>query len=377
MWINPATFASGYQVIFANDTSGGLSCLINSTGTLSYGRALIAVDGTTTGTVTFNQWNHIAFVRSGTSTSQFVVYINGSAAGSFTNSTSYAAGVVRIGTDGGGSSFPYTGYISNLRVISGTAVYTGAFTPPTLAPISTTGPTSAASYSSTTNVNTTFLTPASLLLNMANAGIYDAAVQNNVTTVSNAQASSTPTAQWPPTSMKFNGSTDYLTSLFSPSLSFGSSNFTIEAWIYFSTLPSNTWYTIYSYGNTNGLPRFILYFDTRTSQSSPGLRFTIVNSGGTAILDFNGGGTSGWNSGVWYYVAITRNANTWTLYRNGTSIGTTNNSSAVPAVTNGGSYIGVEPSGVAFFNGSIQDLRITNGVARTITASPTAAFPTR
>jgi hypothetical protein len=176
--------------------------------------------------------------------------------------------------------------------------------------------------------------------------------------------------------MKFNGSTDYLTAPFSPSLSFGSSNFTIETWIYFSTLPSNTWYTIYAYGNTNGLPRIILYFDTRTSQSSPGLRFTIINSGGTTILDFNGGGTSGWNSGVWYYVAITRNANTWTLYRNGSSIGTTTNSSAVPAVTNGGAYIGVEPSGVAFFNGSIQDLRITNGVARTIT-TPTAAFPTR
>jgi hypothetical protein len=36
----------------------------------------------------------------------------------------------------------------------------------------------------------------------------------------------------------------------------------------------------------------------------------------------------------------------------------------------------IDPTNLQYFNGYIQDLRITKGVARTIT-TPTAAFPTR
>jgi len=129
-YIYPINFASGYQVILANDTSSGFAVTINSTGTLGYGRALVATDGTTTGTVTFNTWNHVAFVRSGTGANQFVCYINGVVAGTFTNATSYASGVVRIGTDGGGSAFPLTAWVSNLR-LNNTALYSSPFTPST------------------------------------------------------------------------------------------------------------------------------------------------------------------------------------------------------------------------------------------------------
>jgi hypothetical protein len=311
---------------------------------------------TTSLTPTLNTWYHIAIVRSGSS---ITVYANGQSIGTGT----YAPNDQQFAEVCVGSLFYNTGYVqflsgyvSNFRFVKGTAVYTGAFTPPT-APV-------------------TAVTNTSLLLNMANAGIYDAAAQNVITTVSNAQASTTPTAQWPPTSMKFNGSTDYLTAPFSPSLSFGSSNFTIEAWVYFNSFPSNDFCTIYCYGATNGLPRFSLYFDARSSQSSPGLRFSVIDSGANTLVDFNGGGTSGWNINSWYHVAITRSTNTWTLYRNGISVGTTTNSNSIPAVTSNGVSIGKEINSSNFFNGSIQDLRITRGAARTI-ATPTAAFLTR
>jgi hypothetical protein len=362
MWINPATFASGYQVIFANDTSGGLSCLINSTGTLSYGRALIAVDGTTTGTVTFNQWNHIAFVRSGTSTSQFVVYINGSAAGSFTNSTSYAAGVVRIGTDGGGSSFPYTGYISNLRVISGTAVYTGAFTPPTLAPLTTAGSTSAASYSSTTNVNTSFTAAStSLLTNFTNAGIYDAAVQNNVITVGDAQASTTITAKWPPTSMKFDGTGDWLTAIDSPTLQLTTNDFTIDGWVYLSAI--SVAYGIISKG---------------TATTGWSVNVTALNKLQFSYTASNLTGTTTLATGTWYYFAVVRSGSATgnlKVYLNGTVDATSGG--AVTDNFNQTSilYVGADRIGGSALNGYLQDIRITK-YARTITL-PTAAFPTK
>jgi hypothetical protein len=129
-WLYSPSFGSSYKVLLANDTGSGFSSGLNANGTIFYGRSLITVDGTTTATLNFNSWNHIAYVRSGTGTNQFSVYING-VGQQFTNSTSYASGVVRIGTDGGGSSFPYLGYISNVRIVKGTAVYTSNFTPPT------------------------------------------------------------------------------------------------------------------------------------------------------------------------------------------------------------------------------------------------------
>jgi hypothetical protein len=42
----------------------------------------------------------------------------------------------------------------------------------------------------------------------------------------------------------------------------------------------------------------------------------------------------------------------------------------------GSGLVGAGAGGTDLVNGYIQDLRITKGYARTITASPTAAFPT-
>jgi hypothetical protein len=77
-------------------------------------------------TPTINAWNHIAFVRSGTTTSG---YVNGVLAGT-TTYTPGTTSVVSVGRYNGGSFFYFPGYISNLRVVNGTAVYTANFTPP-------------------------------------------------------------------------------------------------------------------------------------------------------------------------------------------------------------------------------------------------------
>ena len=82
--------------------------------------------------VTLNTWNHIAVVRQGSATGNLKLYLNGTQVASVgtTNNFSYT-GTQYIGATSGGSPYNITGYISNLRIVPGTAVYTSAFTPPT------------------------------------------------------------------------------------------------------------------------------------------------------------------------------------------------------------------------------------------------------
>lgn len=121
-WARPTAFGSGYCVWLANDTSYGFATSINSNGTVSFGRSLVASDGTTSNAVDFGQWNHVALCRS---SGTLRIYINGVKGYDAAVSTSFASGTVRIGTDGGGSALPYSGYIDDLRITT-VARYTGS-----------------------------------------------------------------------------------------------------------------------------------------------------------------------------------------------------------------------------------------------------------
>jgi hypothetical protein len=85
---------------------------------------------TGTASLSTNTWYHFAAVRSGTT---LKTYINGVQDGSVTNSTNYnATGVLWIGSQrASGPTDYWNGYLSNLRIVVGTAVYTANFTPPT------------------------------------------------------------------------------------------------------------------------------------------------------------------------------------------------------------------------------------------------------
>ena len=138
--------------------------------------------------VSLNTWNHIAVVRDGSS---FYMYTNGVRGTVFTSGvavTSTANSDVTIGARYNGTSNYYTGYVSNVRIVKGTALYTTNFTPPT-APVG--------------NAN------ASLYLPMDNAGIFDNTGNNTLTPVGNASTSTTQT-KYADTAMYFDGSGDYL-----------------------------------------------------------------------------------------------------------------------------------------------------------------------
>jgi hypothetical protein len=298
-------------------------------------------------TVPLNSWNHVAIVRSsGTVTA----YINGVDAG---NSITYTTSVTNTitafsigGASNGSANSLMQGYISNLRVVKGTAVYTAAFTPPT-APV-------------------TAITNTSLLTNFTNAGIYDAAVQNNVITVGDAQASTT-VAKWSPTSMKFDGTGDYLDLGANPAFILGSANWTVEGWVYPTATSTGHW--MYLQGNASAYAAIRIGCEANKV-------FLLISTNGTTFTISSGlVGTVPINS--WTYLAVTRSGTTVTLYVNGTSVYTSTALGTSSLMTGIYNLVGrIDPTNLQYFTGYLQDVRITKGVARTI-ATPTSAFPTR
>ena len=78
-----------------------------------------------------NTWQHYALVRS-TTTNTIKLYIDGVEVSSASDTNNYVApqsGAPYIGQNPGGS-FYFDGFVSNLHVVNGTALYTSNFTPP-------------------------------------------------------------------------------------------------------------------------------------------------------------------------------------------------------------------------------------------------------
>jgi len=287
-----------------------------------------------------NSWNHIAVSRSATSTKLFV---NGAQAGStYTDNNNYIQSSVFIARAADVAGFYLNGYVSNVRIVKGTAVYTANFTPPT-APL-------------------TAITNTQLLLNYTNAGIYDAAVQNNVITVGDAQASTTQ-YKWSPTSMKYDGTGDWLTAIDSPQLQLGTGDFTIDGWVYLSA--TGVAYGIISKGTAS-----TGWSVNVTSGNKLQFSYTASNLTGATSLA----------SATWYYFAVVRSGSATEnlkIYLNGTADATSGGAVTDNFNQTSTLYVGADRVGGSALNGYLQDVRITKGVARTITSSPTSAFPTQ
>jgi hypothetical protein len=321
----------------SSGSATGLRMRLNASNQLQlwqYGSAVL----TSSASVTVNAWTHVALVKnSGTTTA----YVNGTASNTYSDSGNYICGTNRpmIGSDGfnNGSENSFPGYISNLRLVKGTAVYTASFTPNT-APLSA-------------------ITNTSLLTNFTNAAIFDNAMMNDLETVGNAQIS-TSVKKFGTGSMYFDGTGDYLLGNGGQGLG---GDFTIEAWVY-------------AIGFT-GEARVIV--DTRDAWfSTTGLNF-YFNESGNLVMYVNGGdritSSTAYSTSTWYHVALARSGSTITMYVNGTSVGTYTYSTALTDKTViVGTATDNRNTGTAWkFYGYIDDLRITSGYARyTATFTP-------
>ena len=311
-------------------------------------------------TFSLNTWYHVAFSRaSGTNR----IFVNGVSlalvANAFPNNAT-GSPTLKIGAGlfSAGYEHYFPGYLVDARIVKGTGVYTSDFTLPT-APL-------------------TAITNTSLLLNFANAGIYDAAMKSDAETGGNAQASTTQ-VKYGTTSAYFDGNGDYLLTATSPVFTFGTGDFTVEAWVYLNAVTSTyTKGVVGTYAYVGAADRGWLLGVTSTG-------LTQLFMGGSSGSGFAVNGATTLTTGRWYHLAATRSGTTVRVFVDGVvdgsgtsaynedytgrglKVGTLEADSLSPSLGNPGASI----------NGYIDDVRVTRGYARYTSnfTPPTAALP--
>ncbi len=109
--------------------SSGIETYIGSSGT-AFNLWINGASRVSSSTLpTVGAWSHVAVVRSGTT---ITFYLNGISLGTYSSSATFS-GITYIGAERYNSSITgvFTGWLSNFRIVKGTAVYTSSFTPPT------------------------------------------------------------------------------------------------------------------------------------------------------------------------------------------------------------------------------------------------------
>ena len=126
-------------------------------------------------TLPTNVWTHVAYVREGTGTNQAKMYFNGSLVGTGTDPQNYA--VDQLNRIGGHPWAPGVSkfYLSNYRVVKGSAVYTSNFTTPTV-PLTDISGTVLLCCQSSTDPLAAAVTPGPLTLGDQGQGTYPRAV---------------------------------------------------------------------------------------------------------------------------------------------------------------------------------------------------------
>ena len=161
-------------------------------------------------------------------------------------------------------------------------------------------------------------------------------------------------------SMLFNGTTDYLTTIDKPIAQLGTGDFTIEGWVYLSAV-----------GTARGLV-------------SKGAAATGWSVGISALNQLTFAYTASTLTAsttlvvsTWYYFAVVRSGTATgnvKIYLNGTVDATSSGAITDNFNQTSTGYIGADRVGTSLLSGYLDEVRVTR-VARTIT-TPTAAFPT-
>jgi len=173
-----------------------------------------------------------------------------------------------------------------------------------------------------------------------------------VTAVGNAQISTTQ-SKYNGSAGYFDGTGDYLSIPDSSAPVLGSSDWTIEAWIYISVAKSFN--AIYAKRSPGGYG-FGLQVD-----AAGNLSISASTNGSSWALAGSSLG-SGYGVGSWIHVAVVRSGNTITGYKNGVSTGTQTLSGTIWPSTG---YVAAVASGLAGdtsqdFNGYIDNLKISS-----------------
>tara|TARA_Y100001934_G_scaffold91623_1_gene113348 strand:+ start:672 stop:2672 length:2001 start_codon:yes stop_codon:yes gene_type:complete len=292
-----------------------------------------------TAPITRYQWNHVAAVRNGVS---ITMYINGTSVASTTFSNSFSGDSANGGIGGFYSNpgpYYFDGFMSDMRIVNGTAVYTSNFTPPT-APL-------------------TKVTNTKLLANFTNGQMIDSTTKNNFETVGSVYLTST-VKQFGTTSCDLYGSTG--SRVASPPSSLynilNAGKFTVEFWIYV-----DNYHAAYSdiVGVFNGISSGWLIYQNGTYIEAyiNGVQLQVTRP----------------STSTWTHIALTRDGTTTRLFKDGTS-GATSTSALGADQTAYGLVFGGDATGRNGIDARIDEFRLTLGKARYTSnfTVPTEAF---
>jgi hypothetical protein len=354
-WVYKSTLGDGDRIIIDNSNNDGLSTTpgswqlnIQNNQQIGFYYNYYAISNWfIAGTVSAfpaSQWVHLAVVRAG---NQLGIAINGVFTWT-TNSVNfnYSSSVLSIGGSSQKSDRSFNGYIDDVRITKGVARYRSDFTVPAK-PFPDYGIVDVDSYYSSvalllhtngSNGSTTFTDSSSNSLSITRTG---------------SVAISTVQGKFGDSSAYFDGSETYLTVPASSLWNLGTSDFTVEYWIY----PTVVGGAVYRRHISGELPTQSLVI----REDSGALR-AFIRTGSTSITQING--STNVIANTWQHIALVRSGSTFTLYLNGSSIGTMSSSGAIDLST-AGFTINSTPGGESF-TGYMDEVRFTKGVARYI-----------
>lgn len=283
-----------------------------------------------------NAWYHIAATRTGDT---FRLFINGKMQGTGTTSPGFnmSAGwrPLEIGTLG---DFPHhlNGVISNVRIIKGQSLYSADFAVPT------------APTTSTANTK--------LLLNFTNGKVLDSVMTSNVALQGGMSVTTASAKPGQSSSLYFDGVNDFVTTPNGSQFDFSAgAPFTIEMWINYTGGANRGLIGSRQNGQVQG---WGLYIDGNGKFKFAGLLpgYSWIN------MDIHPATIA---TGTWTHIALVKDSTGYTGYVNGVA-------GTKFAVANGLQYLvheqvilgAVGSGGEAPYKGYIDDVRITNGIAR-------------
>ena len=343
-WIYvPAAKANHY--LLDHGSNGGTMNIANTkvryyNTTVGTGSALY----TTGGTISYNTWHHVAFVRSSGTTT---IYVDGVVGSSGSDTHNYGSQAITVG-DYGSGGYGYAGYIRDLRLVKGTAVYTSAFTPPTEALTAVSGTELLACH----------------LPYFADGSTND----HTITTNGNVKTLPFGPYDYSPWldsdhggSVFFDGTNDYIVAATDTNFGFGTGDFTIEMWVYSDFEKSGDYLTTFGYNNQG------------INHSYDKFRYYHGTLGGSNVM-YTTGATG--HKYSWNHVAVTRESGTTRIFANGKQGASTTVSHSWPdyAIALGCTEAG---TGAFMYDGYIADARYVKGTAIYTSnfTPPTAPLP--
>lgn len=315
---------NGGNFLLRWNSAGNLQFFINSSLLMTYAYSF-----------PINSWIHIAITRAGSANKMF---INGVQVASASDTTAFSSTANPVLIGGYTVNDNFHGYISNVRTVKGTAIYTTNFTPPS-------GRLEAVSGTS--------------LLTCTGSAITDSSTANAVITVSGAGvrvSSLNPFNTNGGWSGYFDGNGDMLTVTNLPGPLTG--DFTYECWV-FPTSTAVSYRLLFGIDNYTGTTPFRVY--------QYGTNFQFWYTGTNNIT------ATGITANTWYHVAITRSGGVLRLFVNGVQAGSNITSTLNYPTSN--FRIGMDSAGTYPFVGFISNLRVVNGTALYTSTFAPASLP--